>query len=334
MMAFSGQNDYAVQLQEAAEFIRANDDFLVVSHIHPDGDAAGSTFAVGWMLTALGKRFTLMNEGHMPEKYKYMAAGQLPIIDYEASAGAIQETFTHVISVDCADFSRMGSVSKLFAEHVQLLNIDHHATNDRFGNCNLVVDHAAATVEVLYDLCSVMQIPFTHELNVCIYSGLLTDTGGFRYSNASPKVMQIAADMLQRGVKGHELAEHLLEKLSYPQISLIKSSLSTLSFAHNNQVAWLSVTLSDLEQSGASNEDLDGLVNYPRNVEGVEVGLLFKEREDIVKVSLRSNGKVDVAQVAKSFGGGGHMRAAGCAVKGTLSEAIERVVKEVGLALA
>ncbi|WP_028550469.1 DHH family phosphoesterase [Paenibacillus sp. UNC451MF] len=333
MTALSQQNDYAAHLEAAAQFIRANNDFLVVSHIHPDGDAAGSTFAVAWILTSLGKRFTLINEGSTPEKYMFMAAQTQKIINYEASEGTISGKFTHVISVDCADFSRMGSVSKLFADDIQLLNIDHHATNDRFGSCNLVVNDAAATVEVLYDLCETMNIPFSHELNVCIYSGLLTDTGGFRYANTTPKVMRIAADMLQRGVKGHELAEHLLEKLSYPQISLIKSSLSTLSFAHHNQVAWLSVTLSELELSGASNEDLDGLVNYPRNVEGVEVGILFKEREDIVKVSLRSNGKVDVAQVAKLFGGGGHVRAAGCAVKGTLNEAIERVVREVGLAL-
>jgi phosphoesterase RecJ-like protein len=147
--------------------------------------------------------------------------------------------------------------------------------------------------------------------------------------------MNIAADMLKRGVKGHELAEHLLEKLTYPQISIIKRSLNTLAFAHNNQVGWLSVTLQDLAGSGASNDDLDGLVNYPRNVEGVEVGLLFKEREQgVVKVSLRSAGKVDVAQIAKSFGGGGHIRAAGCTVFGTLEDAIEQVVKEVGLALA
>jgi len=333
MTALSRQDEYAAHLEAAAQFIRENDHFLVVSHIHPDGDAAGSTYAVAWMLTALGKQYTLINEGNMPEKFRYMGAGQQTVVDYEASAGSMEASFTRVICVDCADFSRMGSVSQLLSADVKLLNIDHHATNDRFGSCNLVVDTAAATVEVLYDLCMTMNIPFSHELNVCLYSGLLTDTGGFRYSNTSPKVMRIAADMLERGVKGHELAEHLLEKLSYPQIALIKSSLSSLKFAHGNQVAWLSVTLDELEQSGASNEDLDGLVNYPRSVEGVEVGILFKERKDMVKVSLRSNGKVDVAQVAKAFGGGGHVRAAGCAVEGTLDEAIERVVKEVGLAL-
>ncbi|MEK3915462.1 bifunctional oligoribonuclease/PAP phosphatase NrnA [Paenibacillus sp. FSL H7-0331] len=332
MTVFTHSDSYSVQLNEAAQFIQTKDDFLVVSHIQPDGDAAGSTFAVAWMLSSLGKRFTLVNEGEMPKKYMYMAGSQQTILNYDADA--IPLTYKYVISVDCADFSRIGRVNQLFAEDAAILNIDHHATNDLFGSVNLVLAEAAATVEVLYDLGKVLGISFSNELNICIYSGLLTDTGGFRYANTSPKVMQIAADMLQRGVKGHELAEHLLEKLSYPQVSLIKRSLNTLTFDSSKRIGWLAVSLEDLQDSGASNDDLDGLVNYPRNVEGVEVGLLFKERAGgHVKVSLRSGGTVDVAHIAKSFGGGGHIRAAGCTVKGSLHEAIESVVKEVGLAL-
>lgn len=335
MTAVSHSEAYAAELEAAAQFIRSRNDFLVASHIQPDGDAAGSTFAVAWMLSALGKRFTLINEGAMPDKYRYMAAGQHSIVNYEAAPDLSLTTYQHVISVDCADYSRLGRVHKLFADGAGILNIDHHATNDRFGSVNLVVEHAAATVEVLYDLAVHLNIALSHELNVCIYSGLLTDTGGFRYANTSAKVMTIAAEMLKLGVKGHELAEHLLEKLTYPQISILKTSLNTLSFAYDNRVGWLSVSLQDLAGSGASSDDLDGLVNYPRNVEGVEVGLLFKEKADgVVKVSLRSGGKVDVARIAKSFGGGGHVRAAGCAINGTLEEAVQQVVKEVGLALA
>ncbi|NHN28336.1 DHH family phosphoesterase [Paenibacillus agricola] len=331
---------YSKQLEAAARFIQTNDDFLVVSHIQPDGDAAGSTFAMAWMLSSLGKKFTLVNEGEMPGKYMYMAASQHTILNYETvtSDGSMPVSalsFQHVISVDCADYSRMGKVCELFSEDVALLNIDHHATNDLFGSVNLVQSEAAATVEILYDLGNYLNLPFSDELNICIYSGLLTDTGGFRYASTSPKVMQIAADLLQRGVKGHELAEHLLEKLTYPQISLLKKSLNTLTFDKSTRIGWLAVSIEDLSSSGASNDDLDGLVNYPRNVEGVEVGLLFKERAGgIVKVSLRSGGNMDVARIAQSFGGGGHMRAAGCTIHGSLQEAIDQVVREVGKALA
>ncbi|GLI07129.1 phosphoesterase RecJ-like protein [Paenibacillus tyrfis] len=324
--------EYAVQLQAAAEFIREQDDFLVVAHVQPDGDAAGSTFAVAWMLQSLNKRFTLINEGRIPDKFMYMA-GPHAVIEYEKAPP--ERKFAAVISVDCADFERIGSVSECFEPERKLLNIDHHATNDGFGTVNLVRSDAAATVEVLYDLALELNLEFTPELNDCIYTGLLTDTGGFRYSNTTPKVMQIAADMLARGVKGHELAERLLETMTLGQVSLLKRSLNTLSFAHSNKVAWLSVTLDDLSATDASSEDMDGLVNYARNVEGVEVGMLFKEKEPgIVKVSFRSGGLADVAALAQKFGGGGHVKAAGCTIRGSMSEAVERVVREVGMALA
>ncbi|MEK8130185.1 bifunctional oligoribonuclease/PAP phosphatase NrnA [Paenibacillus filicis] len=324
-------SDYAVQLQAAADFIRNHDDFLVVSHVQPDGDAAGSTFGVAWMLHALGKTFTLINEGKMPGKFLYMA-GPHPIVNFEENPPA--RVFGAVISVDCADFGRIGQVHQCFAEDALLLNIDHHATNDGFGAVNLVRSDAAATVEILYDLAGELGITCSDEWNICIYSGLLTDTGGFRYSSTSPKVMRIAADLLGRGVQGHQLAEKLLETMTFPQISLLKSSLNTLSFAHDKRVAWLSVSEEELNASGASSEDMDGLVNYARNVEGVWVGILFKEkRRGLVKVSLRSGGEANVAEIAQRFGGGGHIRAAGCAVEGSLQEVIDRVVQEVGSAL-
>lgn len=325
-------NQYAQQLKEAAAFIRNHDDFLVVSHMQPDGDAAGSTFAAAWMLHSLGKQFTVINEGLMPEKFMYMA-GPLPIINYELTPP--ERKFGCIISVDCADFGRIGKVHEIFETNALLLNVDHHATNDLFGQTNLVRVEAAATVEVLYDLAVELSVPFNNELNVCIYSGLLTDTGGFRYSNTSPKVLKIAADLLDRGVQGHELAERLLETMTYGQVSLLKKSLNTLSFAHDKRVAWLSVTLDDLTTTEASNEDMDGLVHYARNVEGVEVGLLFKEKKPgVIKVSLRSSGNADVAEIAMRFGGGGHVKAAGCTIMGSMEEAVERIVREVGLSLS
>lgn len=319
---------YTEALEQAAAYIRGNDDFLVVSHIQPDGDAAGSTFAVAWMLEQLGKRFTLINEGRMPDKFMFMA-GHHPVVNLEMNPP--ERMFERIISVDCADAERMGRVRTCFAPDYQLLNIDHHATNDHFGITNLVQDQAAATVEVLYDLAKTLHLTMSNELAVCIYSGLLTDTGGFRYSNASPKVLRIAAELLELGVSGHELAERLLEKMTYAQISLLKESLKTLSFAYDRKVAWLTVTLAELASTGASSEDLDGLVNYARNVEGVELGILFKEKApDLIKVSLRSGGRIDVARLAQKFGGGGHVRAAGCSIQGTLEEAIARIVQAAG----
>jgi bifunctional oligoribonuclease and PAP phosphatase NrnA len=323
--------EYKRQLEAAAAFIEQHDDFLVVSHIQPDGDAASSTYVTGWILEQLGKSYTLINEGSMPAKFASLWGSDRVL---NLSIEAPNRTYSHVISVDCADFSRIGKVSTLFDDQVQLLNIDHHPTNDQFGTCHLIKHDAAATVQILYDLAVEMNITPSLQFGECIYTGLLTDTGGFRYSNTSPEVLQIGADLLKLGVRGSVIAEEVLERVTFSQIVLLQMALSTLSFAHQQKIAWLSVSAEDLLQSGASNEDLDGLVNYPRNVEGVEVGMLFKEKEPgVVKVSLRSAGKVDVAQIAQHFSGGGHVRASGCTIYGTLQEATDTIVREVGKAL-
>lgn len=321
-------SEYSQQLEAAAKFIEQHDDFLVVSHIQPDGDAASSTYAMGWLLGQLGKTFTMMNEGAMPSKFSYLW-GSDQVLDFSKEIPG--RRYKTIISVDCADFSRIGRVSTLFDEQAQLLNIDHHPTNDRFGSCHLIKNDAAATVQILYDLAIHMNMSLNLAIGDCIYTGLLTDTGGFRYSNTSPEVMQIGATLLALGVQGSEIAEQVLERVTYSQIVLLQKALSTLSFAHERKLAWLAVSLSDLESTGASSEDLDGLVNYPRNVEGVEVGMLFKEKAPgVIKVSLRSSGLVDVAAIAQSLGGGGHVRASGCTIQGTIEEAVARMVQEVG----
>jgi phosphoesterase RecJ-like protein len=320
--------EYERHLKDAARFIMQHDDFLVVSHIQPDGDAASSTYAMGWMLKQLGKSYTLINEGPMPAKFTYLW-GSDQAVDFSLQQPDRQ--FQTVISVDCADFSRIGKVSSLFSEQQQLLNIDHHPTNDRFGTCHLIKHDAAATVQILYDLMKELELTPTLKFAESIYTGLLTDTGGFRYSSTTPEVMQIGADLLKLGVQGSLIAEKVLERMTYSQIAMLQRALSTLEFSHNRQLAWLSVSLEDREQTGVSGEDLDGLVNYARNIEGVEVGMLFKEKEPgVIKVSLRSNGTVDVAKIALSLGGGGHVRAAGCTLYGTLEKSVQRMVQEVG----
>lgn len=322
---------YADQLNAAKRFIEQNDDFLVVAHVQPDGDAISSTAAVGWMLERLNKNYVMINEGSVPLKFRYMW-GSERIADLGNDRPS--RKFNRVISVDCADFARIGAVRELFEENVQLLNIDHHPTNDAFGSVNVLKTDAAATAEILTDLMDILDLPWDTDLATLIYSGLLTDTGGFRYSNTSPKVMNIASRLLQYGADGPKLAEHLLEKVSMAHIRLLQRALSRLSFSKDHQIGWLYVVSEDYAETGATKEETEGLVNYARNIEGVEVGILLRETgPDTVKVSLRSNSRANVAAIAQSFGGGGHIRAAGCTVRGSMKEAIEQIVKAVELAL-
>lgn len=332
MRELAGAPTYQTSLEAAARYIREHDRFLVVSHLQPDGDAASSTCAVGWLLEQCGKDFIMVNEDAIPSKFDYLYGfKQITSVKEQRPA----ERYRHIICIDCADFKRVGVVAECFEEGCELLNIDHHPTNDRYGTVNLIKDDAAATVELLYDLVTLMNIPWTKEAAECIYTGLLTDTGGFRYSSTSPKVMNIAAELLTHGVQGAELAEHLLETISYPHIQLLKRALASLEFSEDRRIAWMQVSNDDLQATGAGSDDMEGLVNYPRNIEGVAVGILFKQAEgEDIKISLRSGGEADVSRIAQEFGGGGHIRAAGATLQGTMNDVVDRVIESVKAALS
>ncbi|MBU8711365.1 DHH family phosphoesterase [Brevibacillus parabrevis] len=310
-------------VEEAARFLREHNRFLVLSHISPDGDATGSALGVVLMLEQLGKEYVVVNEGETPLKFNF-----LPRFDRlrDLRKQPLAETFEAVIAVDCADESRMGDVRSLFASGAALLNIDHHPTNDDFGTVNLVRPEAAATAEILFDVAEQAGIAFNEELALCIYTGLLTDTGGFRYSNTTPRVMEIAARLLSYGVKPGEVAERCLEEITFAHVKVLRRALQTLELSHGSLVASIAVSAGDFSEANAQREDAGGLVNYCRNIEGVEVGVSFVEAEPgVVKVSMRARDRVDVSAIAKQLGGGGHAKASGCTVKGTIAEAKQKV---------
>ena len=328
MMVNSAEQQSLYQIEKAKRFILDGDHFLVVSHVQPDGDAASSTMAVGLILKALNKSFDMVNADPLPQKFKYLAGYE--DVNISANQQANGAKYDRVIAVDCADYSRIGTVIDSFTNDVEILNIDHHPTNDGFGSVQLIQIDAAATVQILFDLIELLGLTWTKELADCIYTGILTDTGGFRYSNTTPEVMRIASLMLTYGTNGHQLAEHLLERIAFSHIALLKRALTSLSFEADNRISWVQITQADIVETGANNEDLEGLVNYPRNIEGVEVAILFKEvGASTVKASFRSNGVIDVAKFAKEHGGGGHVRAAGCTLHMPLAEAVPHIINQL-----
>lgn len=312
-------NDYRAALQAAVGFIREHDHFLIVSHVNPDGDTTSAALAVGRLLDQLGKRYVIVNEGPTPSKFGFLP-GFAKIVNLAQQQ--LEEKFSHVIAVDAADSKRMGNVTHLFAADVQLVNIDHHPTNDHFGAVNVIRPDAAATVEIIYDLAEAGSFRLDREIATCLYTGLVTDTGGFRYANTSSRVLEIAARLLPYGVSPGDIAERCLETITVGHIRLLQRALQTLKLTHRQLVASLRVTGRDLVESHATSDDLSGLVNYGRNIEGVEVGVLMTELEPgAIKVNLRSRRQVDVSQIAKQFGGGGHARAAGYTYWGEMDEA-------------
>ncbi|WP_145046361.1 bifunctional oligoribonuclease/PAP phosphatase NrnA [Paenibacillus xylanexedens] len=318
---------YEQALQSGKEFLLEHDDYLVVSHVQPDGDAVSSTVTVGWLLSCLGKTFTMINEGEIPGRMRFLW-GADDIVNMTEQPPA--RKFKAVICVDCADFARVGLTRHYFEEDAVILNIDHHPTNNAYGTVNIIKSDAAATAEILFDLVSLFPVTLNKDAATAIYTGLLTDTGGFRYANTSPNVMTTASKLLEHGVDGPYLAQTLLEQVTLPQVRILNQALNSLQMTDDGKIAWVIITPEDMITCGAANEDLEGIVNYPRNIQGVEVGIFFKVINDsAVKVSLRSAGKVDVAELAQTFGGGGHVLAAGCRLEGTLEDIVAKVLKQV-----
>lgn len=326
-MTAAGTEDW----KQAETFVSKPGPYLVVSHLHPDGDAIGSTLAVGLILKRLGKRAVMVNESPVPYKFRFLPDAENILTPEEAEA---EGPFRRVIAVDVADRDRMGTVRRLLAEDVKVLNIDHHPTNDRFGTCNLVMPEAAATAEILCLWAQRLEVEWDRPLATCLYTGLLTDTGGFRYSNTTPEVMELASGLLRHGVDPGGVADRVIETMTRGQLALLRRSLDTLTFSDDGQVGWMKLNREDFRATGAEEEDLDGIVNYARNVMGVDVGILFRETDvGRVKASLRSREIVDVGKLALSLGGGGHARAAGCTLTGTMEEAEQRVLEQVNAVL-
>lgn len=318
---------YQESLCSAGRFLKENDHFLVINHVSPDGDATGSLLAMGHILSALDKTFVLANEGETPEKFLFLPLGNQIV---NLSDGILDSQFNKVIALDCGDEKRMGKAVNYMTEDATLLNIDHHQSNDSFGAFNLIRTDACATAEILLDLVKDMGLSLTRDLAMCLYTGILTDTGGFRYSNTNAVVMNKAAELLSVGVEPAVVAERCLETITSSYIRLLQLVFPTLSLEMDGRVASLTITTDAMKESTASLEDMEGIVNYARNIEGVEVGILYKQIDSTtVKVSLRSRSIIDVAVIAKAVGGGGHARAAGCTIQGDIKEVQGLVLEKV-----
>lgn len=319
------------QWQEIEQFIKQADHVLIASHVNPDGDALGSTLAVAHACKQLGVSVTCVNESPIPSRFSF-----LPEIEIIQNPAQIDQQFCNVITVDVADRARVGiTVERLFAKQVSIVNIDHHITNDAYGMINLLDPEASSTAEILCRwIDHSTQITWNAALATCLYTGLLTDTGGFRYANTTATVLTQAANLIEQGAASSEIAYHALETITVEQMKLLQRALSTLQTTADGRIAWLHLTTQDLQETGASDGDVEGIVNFARNLAGVEVGLFFRQSSaDEIKVSFRSNKYVDVAKVAKQWGGGGHPRAAGCTIRGALSvienDVVNRIVEEL-----
>lgn len=312
-----------MSLKAIRDFIQENDSFAVIGHVNPDGDCIGSCMGVWHLLKTLGKKAHVMiKSDEVPARLSFLWNEEAEFTpDFSPEA---------YIAVDCASADRLIRCGDAFAQSSKTACIDHHRTNGGFASVNAVEPDSSAAGEIVYCLIAdVFGIVPTGDMATCIYGAISSDTGSFKYSSVTSRTMRVASELIEGGVDNAFVSKKLFDTYSKAQIDLISAVTSTFTEHFGGRVASVYVTDEMLEKFGMTFDQADFLTGLPRSVEGVEVGMFLKKRGDEVKVSLRSNERVDVSQIAATFGGGGHMRAAGVTVTASLKEAEAAVLKEL-----
>lgn len=300
-------------LSDAVRLLGREHRFILVGHVHPDGDCLGSVLALGLALEQLGKQVCWLAELPLPGMYLF-----LPGSDRFQAVPPPAFSDAPVVTLDCGDQTRLTySGGNRIA-----LSIDHHVSNNEFAEVNLVDVSAAATGELVYAIIEQIKVAVTPDIALALYVAIATDTGFFRYSNTRSSTLSLAGRLVELGVDPGRVAEIVHERKRFGTLKLLGYALDCLERSPDGRVAWMEVGHDHLARYEADIEETEGFVNYTRQIEGVEIGILFKEGPgDDVRVSIRSDSRWDVCKLAALFGGGGHPRAAGCTLKGPLAEA-------------
>ncbi|MCX5678484.1 MAG: bifunctional oligoribonuclease/PAP phosphatase NrnA [Candidatus Omnitrophica bacterium] len=314
-------------MQEVIEAIKKHKKFLISAHINPEGDSLCSQLAMKELLIAIGKEAAIVNNDPVPEHYKF-----LPGIDKLSTDLTKKVDFDAVLILDCPTLKRVGSVAGIIGKGKTIINIDHHISSERFGDVNWVDANASSTGEMVYKLFKEMSVPLTKGIALSIYIAILTDTGSFNYDNTSAITHEIAGDLLGYGLEPGSVSESVYERRTLTDIKLLGLVLSTLKVNETGEVAYLEITRKMVSETGADVTKSEGFINYARSIEGIKVAVLFKEDlkdKNKINISFRSKGRADVNRIASSFGGGGHVKASGCILEGTLADIEAKVIAKV-----
>lgn len=311
-----------ITLNETVDFLKKNDFYLIAAHANPDGDTLGSAYALCFALRSMGKRAKVALSGKLPERYAFLAEGYTED-EFEEKT---------VVAVDIASESLFGENSFL-AEKTDLC-IDHHGSNSLYAEKTFVDAGAAANCENIYRIICALNAEITREIATCIYTGIATDTGCFKYSNTTRTTHEIAGEMMELGIDFAKINYEMFDLKTKQRLEAERIFLEKIEYYFGGRCALAIISKELVERSGIDESEFDGLSSIPRQIEGVDVGATLKERDGGYKISLRSSELIDVSEICKAFGGGGHLRAAGCFIKGTLSEVRELLLKEIGAALA
>ena len=314
-------------IQELITAIKQHQRFIIMSHIRPDGDAIGSTIALGSTLEKMGKQVTYINEDGVPESLLFLKGAN------KVTRPTNDDLDVDVaIAVDCANKPRLGENALKMAATAKLwINIDHHKSNSEYGDLNYIDSNSPATGQIIYQMITEHGLALTDEARDSIYVAVSTDTGSFQYSGTTAVTYEMAADLVRRGLDTGKINEQIYNSFPYRRVALTRELLNTLEISANGELADWQLLKKVKIDLNLEPDDSEGLINMIRSIQGVTVAVFFEElMDDSIRVSIRSKlGSIDACEIAQVFGGGGHTMAAGIRMPGPISEARSAVITEI-----
>ena len=310
-------------LDNILEEIKKANSIVILAHETPDGDAIGSSLAMSLALKQMGKNPDVI----MPKYSRIFSC--LPGVEDIKSESEINE-YDLAIALDSSDMKRLVCVEYFENAKVKVV-IDHHAKNQMFGDYNFVNPLAPACAEIIAGVLDYFGIELTKEIGECLLAGIITDTGGFQYSGVSDATFELAAELLRKGTNVSELYKNVLKTKTKPSFKLMKLAISRMEMFEDDKIAFTYLNQEDEKNADAEVGDHEGIVEIGRDIEGVQVSVFIRERDDLkgYKVSLRSNGDINVADLCFLLGGGGHKNAAGCTILGDIETVKNKILTEV-----
>ncbi|MFM2295606.1 MAG: hypothetical protein RLZZ350_2019 [Verrucomicrobiota bacterium] len=309
--------------------IRAAKTICIVGHVRPDGDCIGSQLGLALALKAEGKKVTVWNENSIPAKLKFLDRENL----FEKPKPG--HRFDLVIAVDCASYERLGAVGACVSKRDQLINIDHHVSNTRYGDLNWISSREPSSGELIFRLLKTARWPITKPIADLLFTAISTDTGSFQYATTRPGTFHAGAELVTRGADLAKICDEVYQSYPLSRARLLKHVYSKFKLTHHDRVAYFWLKQADLARTGAESNDTEGLIDHIRAIEPVVVACVFEELEpELTRISLRSKTeKVNVSEICALFGGGGHHAAAGARIPGRPLTTQRRVIAAVKKAI-
>lgn len=316
-------------LKKVAACVKRNKSFLITAHTNLEGDALGAELSLYRLLKKMGKSVVIVNEGPVPDSYAF-----LPDLDKIRRFNPRLKNlkFDCFAVVDCSGLERSGEVYRLNRKDAEILNIDHHISNENFGDVNWVDPDASCACEMIYRLYKELKVPLDKDTALDLYAGILTDTGSFRYSNTSPFTHQATADLLKYKINVPGIYKKVYEDIPFGDMQLLSKILPRIKREAQGRIAWVKMPHDLLKGRKLSFDLSEHILSFCRAIRGVEVVALFKENLGVrgeVRINFRSQGKVDVNKIAKFFGGGGHKTASGATVRGSIDSVAQKVLGKI-----